>query len=211
MKKLSNIIEFPTNRSFKMEQAIRAVDAGDDSMEIADEFRSLANDGYSEADYFLGCMYEDGINGLSKDLPTALKHYKKAADEIGYLEAYLAQAKLLYYGDGGIEKDLDEAKRIYELVKDYDQHFIACFMLGRMYQYGEGVKKDLNEAERLYNMAIEQGSIYGMLNLARLYADKKMYFSSLFLRIKAGIRASIIHYKHLKSGKNLLDPRLRGG
>ncbi len=194
-----------------MEQAIKAVDAGDDSVGLADEFRSLANDGFPEADYFLGCMYEDGINGLSKDLLLALKHYKKAADEIGYLEAYLAQGRLLYHGDGGIEKDLDGAKKIYELVKNFNQHFVACFMLGRMYQYGEGAKKDLNKAERLYSMAIEQGSIYGMLNLAMLYAEKKMYFSSLLLRIKAGVQASLIHYKHLNSGKNLLHPRLRGG
>ena len=96
---MNNIIEFPTNRSFKMEQAIKAFDAGDDSVELAEEFRSLANDGFPEADYFLGCMYEDGTNGLSKELPLALNHYEKAADEIGYLEAYLAQGRLLYHGE----------------------------------------------------------------------------------------------------------------
>ena len=37
-------------------------------------------------------------------------------------------------------------------------------------------------------MAIEQGYVYGMLNLAVLYAEKKMHFSNLVMRVCAGLQ-----------------------
>lgn len=202
---MGSIIEFPRSRPLRLEQAITAFDSGDNSIKLADEFKSLVNSGYPEADYFLGCMYEDGHNGQPKALPLALMHYEKAAREIGYIEAYLAQGRLLYHGGWGLDKDLHRAKDIYELVVNHNQHPVACFMLGRMYQHGEGVDKDFDKAERLYNMAIKKGSIFGMLNLAMLNAEKKAYLSSLALRVKAGIQAFLI------ARKNPHDPRLRGG
>ena len=205
MKQIASIIEFPRSRPLRLEQAIAAFDAGDDSIKLAEEFKYLANSGYPEADYFLGCMYEDGDNGQPKALPLAFMHYEKAAIQIGYLEAFLAQGRLLYHGEGGVNKDFHRAKDCYELVVNHNQHPVACFMLGRMYQYGEGVNKDLSKAESLYKMAINKGSIYGMLNLAMLYAEKKFYFSSLSLRVKAGVQAFLI------ARKNPHDPRLRGG
>jgi TPR repeat protein len=201
----NNIIEFPKSRPLRLERAIVNFDAGDGSKELVEEFKSLADSGFAEADYFLGCIYEDGANGQAMDLPLALAHYEKAASGIGYLEAYLAQGRLLYHGDGGIKKDLHRAKKFYEMVKNYNSHPVACFMLGRMYQRGEGTTKDLNMAECLYKIAIEKGSIFGMLNLAMLRAETGAYFSSLSLRIKAGIQAFLI------ARKNPHDPRLRGG
>lgn len=202
---VDNIIEFPKSRPIRLERAIAAFDAGDDSKELVQEFQSLAERDFAEADYFLGCIYEDGSNGQPKDLPLALAHYEKAASGIGYLEAYLAQGRLLYHGDGGIKKDLHLAKKFYEMVKNYNSHPVACFMLGRMYQRGEGTAEDLNMAESLYKIAIEKGSIFGMLNLAMLRAETGAYLSSLALRIKAGIQAFLI------ARKNPHDPRLRGG
>jgi hypothetical protein len=54
-------------------------------------------------------------------------------------------------------------------------------------------------------MAIEQGYVYGMLNLAMLYAEKKMHFSNLIMRVRAGLQAFQV------SRKNPRDVRLRGG
>ena len=78
-------------------------------------------------------------------------------------------------------------------------------MLGRIYQYGEGVEKDLGRAEELYMMASKQGYVYGMLNLAMLYAEKKMHFSNLVMRVRAGLQAFQV------ARKNPRDVRLRGG
>jgi TPR repeat protein len=202
---VDNIIEFPKSRPVRLERAIASFDAGDGSKELVDEFQSLADSGFAEANYFLGCICEDGSNGQARNLPLALRHYEKAASEIGYLEAYLALGRLLYHGDGGVEKNLLRAKKVYETVKNYNSHPVACFMLGRMYQRGEGTEKDLDKAERLYKMAIDKGSVFGTLNLAMLRAETGAYLSSVVLRMKAGIQAFLI------ARKNPHDPRLRGG
>ena len=54
-------------------------------------------------------------------------------------------------------------------------------------------------------MAIEQGYVYGMLNLGMLYTEKKMYFSNLVMRVRAELQAFQI------ARKNPRDVRLRGG
>jgi len=202
---MNNIIEFPESRSLRMVKALNAFDAMDDSQFLADEFRLLAESGLAEANFYLGYMYENGSNGLLKDIPLALEQYELAATKIGLLDAYMAQARLFYHGNGGIQKDVCKAKNVYEQIKDYNQNPIACFMLGRIYQYGEGVEKDLSKAEKLYKMAIEQGYVYGMLNLGMLYAEKKMHFSNLVMRVRAGLQTFQI------ARKNPRDIRLRGG
>jgi hypothetical protein len=202
---MNNIIESPQSRSLRMVKALNAFDAMDDSQLLADEFRLLAETGLAEANFYLGCMYENGNNGLPEDIPLALEQYELAARKIGLLDAYMAQARLFYHGKGGIEKDVCKAKNMYEQIKDYNPNPIACFMLGRIYQYGEGVEKDLSKAESLYKMAIEQGYVYGMLNLAVLYAEKKMHFSNLVMRVRAGFQVFQV------SRKNPRDVRLRGG
>ena len=202
---MNNIIEFPESRSLRMVKALNAFDAMDDSQFLADEFRLLAETGLAEANFYLGCMYENGNNGLPEDIPLALAQYELAAGKIGLLDAYMAQARIFYHGKGGIEKDVGKAKNMYEQIKNYNHNPIACFMLGRIYQYGEGVEKDLSKAESLYKVAIEQGYVYGMLNLAMLYVEKKMHFSNLIMRVRAGLQALQV------SRKNPRDVRLRGG
>lgn len=202
---MNNIIEFPEIRSLRMVKALNAFDAMDDSKLLADEFRLLAETGLAEANFYLGSMYENGSNGLPEDIPLALEQYELAARKIGLLDAYMAQARLFYHGKGGIEKDVCKAQNMYEQIRNYNRNPIACFMLGRIYQYGEGVEKDLSKAESLYKMAIEQGYVYGMLNLAVLYAEKKMHFSNLVMRVRAGFQAFRV------SRKNPRDVRLRGG
>lgn len=211
MKSAKNIIEFPTSKSIRMQLAIKAFEKKENMTNLAAELMSLADEGFPEADLLLGNLYEEGTANSSEYLPfvkdytRALQHYELAAKEGGYTEAYLALGRIFYHGGGGIEKDLPRAKDMYEKVKKTNQHPVACFMLGRMYQYGEGVKKDLNKAEHLYNMAIEKGNLWGMVNLALLYEEKKMYLSSLLLRAKAGIQSIFIYCK------NPCDERLRGG
>lgn len=200
---MKNIIEFPEIRSLRMVKALNAFDTMDDSRFLADEFRLLAETGLAEANFYLGCMYENGSNGLIKNIPLAFKQYELAAVKIGLLDAYMAQARILYNGIGGIDKDVRKARETYEQIKDYNQNPIACFMLGRIYQYGEGVEKNLSKAESLYQMAIEQGYVYGMLNLAMLYAEKEMHLSKLVMKVRARLQAFQI------ARKNPRDVRLR--
>jgi len=150
-------------------------------------------------------MSEDGTNGAVKNLQRALALYEKTAGSIGYLEAYLGIARLLYHGGDGVLPDYLRAKDTYEKILNYREHPVACFMLGRMYQNGQAGVKNLSEAEAFFNRAISQGSVFGLLNLSLLRAQQKRRFASVWLRLRAGIAA----YRIARIDRR--DVRLRGG
>lgn len=187
-----------------LERAIEAFDRRDKSKELLDTFIKLIDAGFSEANYFVGCMYEDGTNGVTRNLEYAYFYYKQSVDTHGYLEGYLSLARMHYHAIG-VPQDFTLARKYYAHVAQATKNPIACFMLGRMYQYGQGVQKDLAEARRWYAEAITRGSVYGMINMAMLEAEEGNVFRSLFLRVQAGLRAFLI------SRKNPRDARLRGG
>jgi len=201
----NNIIDLPSSRPLRLERAIAAFDSGDNSNELRIELEELAKAGFSEANYFLGCMFEDGTNGEVKNLQRALALYEKTAGSIGYLEAYLGIARLLYHGGDGVVRDYLRAKEIYEKILNYREHPVACFMLGRMYQHGQAGAENLSEAEAFFNRAISQGSVFGLINLSLLRSQQKRRFSSIWLRLKAAIAA----YRIARINRH--DVRLRGG
>jgi len=200
----SNVIEFPKGDQVRLERAIQTFDNGNQLPELFQEFKILADKGLREANYFLGCMCEDGTNGVPKDLQSALRYYEKSIEGFGYIEGYLAAARLLYHG-GDIDQDYERALRYFEHVARGNGHPVACFMLGRMYQHGNGTAKDLKLARYWYEKAVAGGSVFGTLNLAMLEAEEGRILRSLYLRITAGIRAFLI------SRKEPRDIRLRGG
>jgi len=199
-----NILDHPVTVKHRLEAAIKDFDSGDNSKELFEEFIDLINKGSVEANYYVGCMYEDGSSGVEQNPEHAFFYYKKVVDELGYLEGYLALARLYYHGMG-VQQNYAEAFKYYSHVAQKKEHPVACFMLGRMYQHGSGVAKDLSMARSWYLRAIAQGSIYGTINLAMLEAEEKHFLKSIGLRIKAGFSAFWI------SLKDRHDPRLRGG
>lgn len=200
----SKVVDLPSSRPLRLERAIAAFDSGDNSIGLHDELESLANVGFSEAYYFLGCMLEDGTNGQERDLAKALALYEKTAEDIGYLEAHLGVARLLCQGDGEI-RNYVRARDIYENILRYREHPVACFMLGRMYQHGQGGVKDLAVAEALYRRAIAKGNVFGIVNLSLLRAEQKRLLESIWLRLRAAIMA----YRIARVNRH--DVRLRGG
>lgn len=200
----NKVVDLPSSRPLRLEQAIAVFDSGDNSINLYQEFESLASAGFSEAYYFLGCMLEDGTNGQARDLTKALAMYEKAAGDLGYLEAYLGVARLLSQGSGEAGNYV-RARKVYEKILKYREHPVACFMLGRMYQHGHGGVKDLGVAEALYRRAIAKENVFGTVNLSLLRAEQKRLFESIWLRIRAAIMA----YRIAKVDRH--DPRLRGG
>lgn len=199
-----SILKFPSTTESRLEAAIRAFDSGDKSKELLDEFIDLINKGFKEANYYIGCMYEDGTNGVQKNPEHAFFYYKQSVEGFGYLEGYLALARLYYHGTG-VPQNYHRAFEYYNHVAQKKEHPVACFMLGRMYQYGTGTDRDLQLARNCYMRAIVQGSVYGMINLAMLEAEEGNMLKSIGLRIKAGLYAFWI------ARKNPHDARLRGG
>ena len=199
-----SIVPLRLSDEVRLEKAIDAFDAGDQSPELFKEFTDLIDRGVKEANYFVGYMYEEGSNGVEKNPAYALHYYEKSVEDFGYVEGYLALARMFYHGDG-VAQDYERAFQYYEHVATQRNHPVAIFMLGRMYQNGTGIRKDLGEARALYEKAISAGSVYGMINLAFLEAEEGHLLKSLLLRVRAGVSAFMI------SRKDSRDPRLRGG
>lgn len=200
----NNVLPFPQADTVRIERAIAAFDRGDQSAALLEEFRLLAERGVKEANYFLGCIFEDGSNGAARDLQKAIEHYEESVNGFGYVEGYLAVARLLYHGLG-VRQDLSKAFEYYHRVATRHKHPVACFMLGRMYQRGEGTSPDAAVARSWYSKAVASGSIYGMLNLAMLEFQQGNWLKALWLRIRAGVNAFLI------ARKDRRDIRLRGG
>lgn len=168
------------------------------------EFISLIDEGCKDAYFFAGCIYEEGGDGVEKDLEKSRFYYQKAIEESGSVEAYLGLGKFYYYGIG-VEQDYAKAFEYYSVVDEDADNAIAQLMLGRMYQHGQGIKKDLHKSRSYYNRAIAKGNVHAISNLSSLEAEEGRKLKSLWLRIKAGYLAFKI------GSKNMRDVRLRRG
>jgi TPR repeat protein len=198
----TNVVNFTGGLSFRMEKAIVAFDDSNQSKELYEEFYFLLHQGISEAHFFIACMHEDGTNGQIVNIKTALGHYESAISEIGYVEAYLAAARLYLIGTPSVT-DIERSFNYYQTVAEKTNNSVACFRLGRMYHLGVGAEPNRIKANLLYEQAIQQGSIYGMLFAAQLAHENGRYLRWFFLRVKAINTAVIL------SIKNRRDMRLR--
>jgi TPR repeat protein len=198
------VVKLRPRHDTRLETAIKAFDSGDDSPDLFREFVDLIDHGFKEANYFVGCMYEDGTNGVEKNPHHALHYYQKSIEGYGYLEGYLAVARLLYHGDV-VSRDYDKAFQYYEHVVSNCDSPVALFMLGRMYQQGAGVAQDLSKARSLFLRAMATGSVYAMINMALLEAQEGHWIRSLMLRARASVCTFLI------ARRNPRDARLRGG
>ena len=124
-----------------------------DEIEAVKWYRKAADQNVANAQYNLGCCYDDG-EGVAKDVGEAVKWYRKAADQ----NVANAQNNLgLCYAKGqGVEKDYVEAVKWYR--KAAEQNFAnAQVNLGNRYAYGEGVAKDYVEAYKWSLLSAGQG------------------------------------------------------
>jgi TPR repeat protein len=115
--------------------------------------RDAAEQGYAEAQCFIGACYSVG-NGVKEDKAEGVKWFHKAAKQ-GYAKAQSALGAC--YGTGnGVEKDKAEAVKWYRKAAEQG-NAEGQFGLGLCYFEGEGVKKDKAEAVKWFRKAAEQG------------------------------------------------------
>jgi hypothetical protein len=89
------------------------------------------------------------------------------ACEAGEMEACYDLALLYEDGDGGLEKDLERARSLYQKACNAENPDpTACSNLGYMYKMGNGVEKDAVKATELYVKSCEMGSLLGCTNVA---------------------------------------------
>ena len=117
------------------------------------EWRPLAEQGDSVAQFFLGVMYDDG-QGVTQDDKEAVKWYGLAAAQ-GYANAQ-HNLGLMYANGEGVIQDYKEAVRLYGLAAAQG-NANAQHNLGVMYNYGMGVIQDNVYAHMWFNIAASSG------------------------------------------------------
>ncbi len=117
------------------------------------EFRPLADQGDTNAQFMLGLMYVEG-RGVPQDYAEALKWYRLAAAQ-GDAVAQL-NLGVMYDNGRGAPQDYAEAVRWYSLAAEQG-YAEAQFMLGAMYTAGAGVPQDSILAHMWYNLTAAQG------------------------------------------------------
>ena len=119
------------------------------------EWKPLADQGHTSAQYNLGLMYANG-RGVLKDYKQAAKWYQKAADQ-GDADAQY-NLGVMYDKGRGVLKDYKQAVKWYQ--KAADQGLAdAQYNLGVMYTNGEGVPKDLSKAKYWIKKAYENPGV----------------------------------------------------
>jgi len=115
-----------------------------------------------DAFYSLGCQYEGGQCGLSKDINKAIELYEQAA-EFGSLEAHIFLANA-YENGQGVETDF--AKVHHFEIASIGGHESARYALG---WYEERVKGNMDRAVKHYVLAANCGYDDGIKAVGKVY------------------------------------------
>ena len=112
------------------------------------------------------CYFEGMTLQADGKVAKARAFFEYACDA-GEMEACYDLALLFEDGQGGVEKDLDKARSLYEKACNAESPDpTACSNLGYMYKTGSGVEADPAEATELYSRSCELGSLLGCTNYA---------------------------------------------
>jgi TPR repeat protein len=129
-------------------------------------FRKSAEQGYSQAQYYMGVCYETG-KGVPLDAAQSVAWYRKAADQ-GNPAAQVSLGFDYLFGKG-IEKDVAAAFAWFTKAADQGNAH-AEFYLGYCYMNGAGVKSNAIEAAKLYRLAADKGHAEAQWQLGNCYA-----------------------------------------
>lgn len=121
-----------------------------------------ANAGDRSSQLLLGSLYEEGKQGLQKNLKKAARWYRKAADQGDAQAQY--NLGLLYEEGKGMPQDYYAAAQWYQLAVDKNLSE-AQNNLGVLYILGNGVMQDKSKAESLFRIAAKQGNPNAIQNL----------------------------------------------
>ncbi|MDR2915359.1 MAG: TonB family protein [Tannerella sp.] len=127
--------------------------------------QNAAREGVSEAQYYLGCMYCEGL-GVEQDSQIGLAQLKRAAEQ-NYLPAQLYIGNCFFYGKC-VQKDLTIALGWYEKAAD-NESSDAQYAIGAMYEYGIGVDKNEKKAFLWYQKAAENKHPVACEQLSEFY------------------------------------------
>jgi TPR repeat protein/CHAT domain-containing protein len=129
------------------------------------EWKPLAEQGHSNAQFFLGLIYQLG-QGVPQNYKTALKWLTLAAKQ-GYANAQNILGFMYYKGEG-VPRDYETAVK-WNAPAAEQGLAIAQTLLGIMYYNGQGVPQNYKTAAKWYKLAAEQGDANAQINLGKIH------------------------------------------
>ena len=133
-------------------------------------YRSLAEQGNANAEYYLGVMSEFG-HGVEKDSAATVTWYRKAA-EGGSVLAQLKLGLIHDEGLGGVPQDRIEAIRWYRMAAEQGLIAEAMRKIGWIYHRGNGVPQDHTQAFFWFSLAAREEQRASSEN-SRWYSEAK--------------------------------------
>jgi TPR repeat protein len=130
-------------------------------------FKKSASSGVSQANYYIGFIYEIGLS-VSPDFSEAAKWYRIAAEE-GSSDAKVRLA-YLYRTGNGVKKNYAEALKLYKSSAEQG-NISGQYILANWYYRGEYTLQDFLEAFRFYKLAADNGHRNSQYFVGKLYAN----------------------------------------
>lgn len=112
-------------------------------------------------------LYDDGVRRIEAKDRTGLDSLRKAAN-LGLPRAQFYLAKMYEVGEGGVKKDLPEARRWTERAATAGEAR-AMHNLALYYYKGEGGERNSTKAANWFRKAADLGLVDSQFNLAQLY------------------------------------------
>jgi len=112
-------------------------------------------------------LYDDGVRRIEAKDRTGLESLRKAAN-LGLPRAQFYLAKMYEVGEGGVKKDLAEARRWTERAATAGEAR-AMHNLALYYYKGEGGERNSTKAASWFRRASDLGLVDSQFNLAQLY------------------------------------------
>jgi TPR repeat protein len=171
-------IRLDADAQYLMEAAAQGdADAQNSLLDAQGSLMDAADQGDTDAQYSLGCMYQQGLDGVAQDDGTAVELWTKAADH-GDADAQYNLGYMYQHGRGVAQDDC-KAVELYTKAAD-QEHACAQCNLGYMYQHGRGVAQDDGKAVELYTKAADQGHARAQCNLGNMYQHSRDGESTVF-------------------------------
>lgn len=126
-----------------------------------------AQQGNVHAQYYLGYIYENGINGMEQNYGESMKWYLQAAKQ-GWSPAQYKIGSMYYLGSG-ISQDYYQAMQWFRQAAEQEDAG-ANFYIGLMYEEGYGARQNNSIAKEYYGKACD----YGKQDGCDKYKDLKM-------------------------------------
>ncbi|AYD00182.1 SEL1-like repeat protein [Neorhizobium sp. NCHU2750] len=134
------------------------------------ELEARAKAGEADAAFVLGDMFDQGSNGVTRDLVIALDWYHHAA-KLGHGDAMNNIGSMYEHGDGPLKIDLDKARDYYEKGTKAGCG-TAANNLGHFYAKGvAGLKQNQRKAFKLFRKGAGWGDGNAMIGLGLRYEE----------------------------------------